>query len=273
MTADGQPPTPPPSAGARRRRSPTANSAGVQQSTSDRVLETAARLFRRNGYAQTTTREIARVVGIEKGSLYYHIHAKEDLLYNLSVDSLTHISAAAERALAKAGDSDRLEAIVQAHVLSILEERDMHATMLIELRGLAPARQRRVVKLRDKYEALLRSVVEESQAAGRLRTDIDSKMLTLGLLNLLNWTIFWFRPGGEYSSQQVADALTSLFLQGAQASVRAERSRPQTKERRATSTSGADGQSSNGAVPTRVRPKIVRGRGATDSGDGRSEVM
>ena len=37
----------------------------------------------------------------------------------------------------------------------------------------------------------------------------------LCLLNLLNWTIFWFRPGGDLDADELGNLLASIFLEGA----------------------------------------------------------
>lgn len=46
----------------------------------EEVLDAAARLFTEQGYANTSTREIADAVGIRQASLYYHFPDKADML-------------------------------------------------------------------------------------------------------------------------------------------------------------------------------------------------
>lgn len=186
----------------------------VEPSTSERLMTTAADLFRRKGYAQATTRELADALGIRKASLYYHISNKEDLLYAISMHSLGHISEAVGTAAAAAPE-ERLRALINAHVVSSLSERDMHMVMLTELRALSPEHLAEVIAKRDRYEALLRGVIADDQSAGRLRGDIDAKLLTLSLLNLLNWTIFWFDPDGDLTPERLGEVLADVFLEGA----------------------------------------------------------
>jgi len=52
------------------------------------IVMKAASLFYKNGYAQTSTREIAEAAGISKGLLYYYINSKEDFL-DLFIDTTT----------------------------------------------------------------------------------------------------------------------------------------------------------------------------------------
>src|ERR1700687_405761 len=49
----------------------------------DDIVRAAAEIFYRKGYDATTMQDIAEVVGMLKGSLYYYISAKEDLLYEI----------------------------------------------------------------------------------------------------------------------------------------------------------------------------------------------
>jgi AcrR family transcriptional regulator len=186
--------------------------------TADRLLQTAASLFRRKGYAASSTRELSDLLGIQKASLYHHIRSKEDLLLAISLESLKRIIAAVATAEAFSDPGQRLEAIIAAHVEAALRDRDMHMTMLIELRSLSPERRSEVLRLRDRYEEMLRKVILEEQQEGRLRTDVETKYLTLGLLNLLNWTIFWFDAQGDLSAAELGSTLSTIFLDGARRS-------------------------------------------------------
>lgn len=186
-----------------------------EEATSARVLRAAAALFRRKGYVGATTGELAASLGIQKASLYHHIHKKEDLLYALCLDSLARIQRETEQALAAEDTAiGRLRALFGAHLRAALSDQDKHATMLFEYRQLSPERQVEVVRLRDQYEELVRNVIEDGQHEGAIRQDLPAKYLTLALLNLLNWSIFWFRPGGGLTADQLADVLATVFLTG-----------------------------------------------------------
>ena len=67
----------------------------------------------------------------------------------------------------------------------------------------------------DTTSGKVRGVIQGELAQGRLRTDIDVKYLALSLLNLLNWTIFWYQPGGSLEPEQLADILATIFIEGA----------------------------------------------------------
>ncbi|MHB8618531.1 MAG: TetR/AcrR family transcriptional regulator [Chloroflexota bacterium] len=188
---------------------------GARESTADRLLATAAALFRTKGYAASTTRELAALLGIQNASLYHHIGKKEDLLSDICVDSLRRIDQQVREAIAREDSPvGRLRALAVTHVNTALADRDQHATMLADLRALSPDRRSEVVKLRDAYEKLVRETIADGQAVGAARSDVPAKYLALGLLNLLNWSIFWFNPEGELSAQELGAILTTIFLDG-----------------------------------------------------------
>jgi TetR/AcrR family transcriptional regulator, cholesterol catabolism regulator len=187
----------------------------IGESKADQLLRLAARLFRLKGYAASTTRELASQLGIQKSSLYHHISGKEDLLFAISMKSLDHIITTVSTAASGAEPEQRLETIIIAHVETALQDQDMHTTMMIELRALSPDRRAQVLARRDQYQAILHDAVREGQAVGQLRTDVDAHYLTLSLLNLLNWTIFWYDVGGESSARDLAVMLSMIFLDGA----------------------------------------------------------
>ncbi len=199
-------------------RGPTdaADNAPPRTPTSERLLDAAAELFWAKGYASTTTREIAAVLGVRKASLYHHMGSKEDLLFKISVNSLEHITRAVA-AVAEATDdpTERVRTLIAAHVASMIADQNKHSVMLTELRALSPGRRSQIVAMRDDYERLVYGVLERACIAGALRRDVPVKYLTLSLLNLLNWSIFWFQREGGLSPERLAEYLATLYLSGA----------------------------------------------------------
>ena len=49
----------------------------------DQLLEAATHLFKEKGYHNTSMQDLADAVGMQKGSLYYYIEGKDELLRRL----------------------------------------------------------------------------------------------------------------------------------------------------------------------------------------------
>jgi len=185
----------------------------------DRLVIEAARLFRTHGYAGTSTRTLAESLGLTKAALYHHFPSKDALLYEICLESIARIDVAVSSALHGLGDSlQRLRAAVVAHVASALQDADMHATMLIEMRALAPEDRAEVREIRARYEARIRNLIEAAQRDGYVRAQPSSRWLTLALLNTLNWSIFWYRPDGGSAPEEIGRVLLDVFLNGVQIS-------------------------------------------------------
>lgn len=182
---------------------------------SDRVLDAAAALFWRKGYAAASTRELAAALGMEKASLYYHFRKKEDVLYAICVTCLEHGIRTVTEAVQKAATpTDKVQTLIRAHLRAILDSPDRYATTLTELRSLGPRRRKKVMELRDQHESFVRSVLQNAQNEGIVRKDISVKYLSLSLLDLLNYSMFWFQHGKNLSTENLADLFITIFLNG-----------------------------------------------------------
>jgi hypothetical protein len=47
-----------------------------------------------------------------------------------------------------------------------------------------------------------------------VRTDIKARYLTLALLDLLNWAIFWYQRGGRLSTAELGELLAEIYVDG-----------------------------------------------------------
>jgi AcrR family transcriptional regulator len=199
---------------ARKILKPAGNRAAVNR-TEDRLLDAAVALFSSKGYAATSTREVAALLGIQKASLYYHIESKEDLLYLICKSSLEQIHSEVEGATENVPDPlERIQALISTHIESMLRDQDKHSTTLSEMHALSQDRLARVLALRHGYEDLVRSVMQGAQTAGALRDDIDAKYLCLSVLGLMNRALVWYRRSGRLSPSQLGQLLAAIFLTG-----------------------------------------------------------
>jgi AcrR family transcriptional regulator len=77
-----------------------------REHTRARILAEAVELFAANGFASTTTRELAEHMGFTKAALYYHFRTKDDLLAALA-EPIADEVAAMTRIPRRPGDAGR----------------------------------------------------------------------------------------------------------------------------------------------------------------------
>ena len=171
------------------------------------LLDTAAQLFGAGGYENTSMREIAAAFGVLPGSLYHHFRSKEALFVAVYAKGVDHLLAELERAAARhTRPWDRLEAACEAHLQALLDRRSYAAAVIADWPG-EPGRLRdELVRHRDRYESAFTALVD----AVPLVSGVDRRYLRLGLLGALNWTLTWYRPGGQ-SPVSLARGLLAVF--------------------------------------------------------------
>jgi TetR/AcrR family transcriptional regulator len=187
------------------------------------ILKSAAAAFRRRGYHGASVGEIARALHMTKGSLYYYFRDKEEILYVLhdwSLDLLLERLRAVERS--GAGAAGKLRALVEAFVRMIIDE--LHGTALtLDLQALSPARLRKVIAKRDRFDRGLRAIVRQGMQEGAFAAG-DPKLAAFAILGAVNWIPRWFDPRGPQGSAEIGAAFATLVLEG----LRARRVRPES---------------------------------------------
>ena len=181
-----------------------------------RMLDTACALFARKGYFATSIREIASAMGIQKASLYYYISSKEDLIYQISKTALEHVTACVETALTQvSGPEERLYAFITSHVAGLLQHQNWHAAANEELmHAFSPTRRKEIVAMRDAYERRARTILEDAQAAGLIRSDISAKFLGLILFGMITNLYSWYQPEVDVPTSELGFILADLFMAG-----------------------------------------------------------
>lgn len=183
------------------------------------LLRAAARLFRQQGFAATSTRDIAAAVGMRSGSPFYHFEHKEALLAAVMEDgmqrALAHQGACMERAVAASpaplSARDCLRVLVRSHFDNLLgPDSDHIPVMLYEWRVLSNDQKLAVNRLKDGYEAVWVPVLAALHAQGALRG--DPRVARLMLFGALNWAAQWYVPGGRSTLDDLTDTAMQLFL-------------------------------------------------------------
>ena len=177
------------------------------------ILRGAAAAFRDRGYAATSVRDIARRLGMTPGNLYYYFRNKQEILYFCQDASLEVLLREARRiAASRLGPEDKVRALVRAQVLCMLDE--LHGSAgHIEFHAIPRHRLKQVIARRDAYEGLVRAAVAEGVRARRF-APCDPKLATLAILGAVNWTARWYRPGGEWAPETIADGFADLLVRG-----------------------------------------------------------
>ncbi|MCP2071325.1 UNVERIFIED_ORG: AcrR family transcriptional regulator [Pseudomonas lini] len=178
-----------------------------------KLLQTAAHLFRNNGFERTTVRDLASAVGIQSGSIFHHFKSKDEILRAVMEETIRYNTALMRAALAEAGSvRERVLALIRCELQSIMGgSGEAMAVLVYEWRSLSQEGQRQVLALRDIYEDLWLEVLGQAKEAGYIRGDvfITRRFLT----GALSWTTTWFRAEGSLSLDELAEQALILVLE------------------------------------------------------------
>jgi AcrR family transcriptional regulator len=176
------------------------------------LVKAAARLFRRQGFDGTSTRDIAAAVGMHAGSPFYHFKSKGALLYAVMEEGMQSAIARQAVALAAGGDAAmRLRRLIRNHFDTLHGPgRDFIPVMLYESRALNARQRAGIATLQRDYEAHWMPVLESLAAEGRLHAEVH--LARLLIFGALNWSVQWFDRRKRATLDEVTDAAMALFL-------------------------------------------------------------
>jgi AcrR family transcriptional regulator len=177
------------------------------------VLDAAARVFHEKGYEAATIQDIADEVGILKGSVYYYISSKEDVLFEVLQE--VHQAALSAVADAVAQDGDPLQKIhtfVETMSAFNAEHQVRMGILLHDARSLSEPRRREIVRERDRYDRMLRKLISEGQERSIVCPEIDPKLAALAVMGMINTIYGWYRPAGGSQPEYVGSLYADLVI-------------------------------------------------------------
>lgn len=185
---------------------------GLDDSPRGRVLRAAAHLFRSQGYERTTVRELAKIVGIQSGSLFHHFKTKEDILCAVMEEAILFSHARMEEAVAKGKTPrEQLLGLIRAELESINGDTgDAMSVLVYEWNTLSAEKQQPLLEMRERYEALWLSVLEAAKKQGMVQHDtfIWRRLLS----GAIGWTRMWYKRNGPLSLDAVAEMTLEMAL-------------------------------------------------------------
>jgi AcrR family transcriptional regulator len=163
------------------------------EQTRQLILETALRLFRERGYAETTMRAIAKEAGVAVGNAYYYFDSKEHLIQGFYDRNQAAHRAAAEPVLTQENEfAARLRGVLHAGIDVNAPYHSFAATFFktaAEPSSPLSPFSRESSPARDASIAIFRDVVEGSSA--KLDPELRKELPELLWLGWMGVTLFW----------------------------------------------------------------------------------
>ncbi|MDY6880780.1 MAG: TetR/AcrR family transcriptional regulator [Desulfatiglans sp.] len=182
------------------------------------ILDASAKVFRKKGYHHANISDIAKEVGLQKGSLYHYIRGKEELLYRIIMSALgLYVNLLRGIVVYGRPADEGIREAILAHMEPIDIQFDYIYVFLNEMQNLHEKYRKEADSELENYERLWIKMLEEGKASGLFRTDLDSKMTMLSIFGMCNWTVRWYTPEGKYSTTELAEQYAKNILEGIKA--------------------------------------------------------
>ena len=174
------------------------------------ILSAAAKVFREKGYKEATLEDIADEVGILKGSLYYYITKKEDLLYKVVEQPLSEMTLHLRQIVqSDHSPTEKLHKALKNHIDGFKNHTE-EMFVLISVEWFRSEIGGEIAELGDEYDHLFRSILAEGIQQKEFQQDLDPKLTTFAILGMYNYLQRWYAPDKGYSMDAIGDHFATL---------------------------------------------------------------
>ena len=180
------------------------------------LIRLAAELFAEKGFQATSVREIAKAAGILSGSLYHHFESKDAIVAEILTSYLRAIQDRYASVLASGkGPAESLHDLVLTSLEVASEQPQATAIYQNELHYLRE-RQRfaGVLAGAADIQRTWLLVIEKGVADGSFRADVAPRVFYRLIRDAVWLSVRWHHQGGDYSTSQLAEDITAIFLDG-----------------------------------------------------------
>jgi TetR/AcrR family transcriptional regulator, fatty acid metabolism regulator protein len=182
-----------------------------------RILDAAIRVFAERGYHGSRVGDIAEDAGVAHGLLYHYFASKDDVLKTIFVENWGQLLQRF-RAVEETDEpaEDKLAGIAK---ILLRTWRNDPALVTVMVREVARSQhiQDQVAEVGEAF-ALIQRVIEEGQASGAFRLDVDARLagwvLYGGLEELLTGWVLGQLPDSEDDVARAEQVAVALALRG-----------------------------------------------------------
>jgi len=177
------------------------------------ILEGAAVLFARKGFAGTSIASIAELSNASKALIYHYYQSKESMLFDMLYTHCELLLETAQEIMQRQDlqPEQKLRQLLRSIMSIYVSARDKHVVLLNDLHWLPEPQQKQIRELERKVIDIFKGMVR------LIKPGLSEKTITalsMSLMGSINWTYIWFKPEGALTPQRFADITAGLFFAG-----------------------------------------------------------
>lgn len=190
----------------------------AESETRNRILKAALRLFARQGYDGTTTRDLAEAANVAEGTLFRHFANKKAILVEVATQGWVEILTDLLTELSGMGSYKAVAQVMRRRMLHLHENADMLRVCFMEAQFHPDLREHIqsevIAKMTDVAEAFFQTAMDQG-----VYRQMDPKMVArvfLGMFAVAGFSqsTIMSPSAAAAEMQQMAEGLADIFLNG-----------------------------------------------------------
>jgi AcrR family transcriptional regulator len=178
------------------------------------ILQKAAAMFRQRGFAATSMRDLAEVVGIEAASLYNHISSKNEILEAICFEMANHFNTHMDQIEATRQSAlSALEAILRFHIRQMIDNYEQVYVSDREWKHLQEPYLSNFQTQRRNYRKRIAQLIETGIQKKEILA-IDSATAVLIMLHAISGIESWHRSKKRISARELEDNMLTILVGG-----------------------------------------------------------
>ncbi|NDF99445.1 MAG: TetR/AcrR family transcriptional regulator [Chitinophagia bacterium] len=178
------------------------------------ILQKAAAMFRQRGFAATSMRDLAEVVGIEAASLYNHISSKNEILEAICFEMANHFTTHMDQIEATRQSAlSALEAILRFHIRQMIDNYEQVYVSDREWKHLQEPYLSNFQTQRRNYRKRIAQLIEMGIQKKEI-LPIDSATAVLIMLHAISGIESWHRSKKRISARELEDNMLTILVGG-----------------------------------------------------------
>ena len=186
--------------------------------TRSRILKAAERLFARQGFDGTTTRDLAREAGVAEGTLFRHFENKKAILVEVATQGWIEILTDLLTELSEMGSYKAIAQVMRRRMLNLHQNADMMRVCFMEAQFHPDLRDRIqsdvIAKMSDVAEAFFQTAMD--QGIYRPMNPRIVAQVFLGMFTVAGFSrnTMMAEDSSPQVMQEMAEGIADIFLNG-----------------------------------------------------------
>ncbi len=190
----------------------------TESETRTRILNAALRLFARQGFDGTTTRDLAEAANVAEGTLFRHFTNKKAILIEVATQGWVEILTDLLTELSGMGSYKAVAQVMRRRMLHLHENADMLRVCFMEAQFHPELRDHIQSEVIDKMTDVAEAFFQTAMDQGVYR-QMDAKMVArvfLGMFAVAGFSQSTIMAPGAAAAdmQHMAEGLADIFLNG-----------------------------------------------------------